>query len=165
MPQRLHGAAHVGAVHPPGQGDVRQPPQVLNVAHLRPKVQHGARQLVGHVEYPYYRDATTAEDRDSRRPDLHRQQPRHQLRGALLVVRAERRRGQRRDVRAVGGPAVVELRGQAGVVQRLPVTAYDVSAGVVVQHLERVHARHAASLGRGLAIPGPPPAAVPLTPR
>ena len=71
-----------------------------------------------------------------------------QLARPLLVVGGQRGCGDHRDVRAVGGAAVVQLGGQPGVVQRLPVTAYDVTAGVVRQQLDRVQAGHAVSLGR-----------------
>ena len=84
-------------------------------------------------------------------PRLHRQQRRDELARPLLVVGAQRRCGDHRDVRAVGGAAVVQLGGEPRVAQGLPVTTYDVTAGVVRQQLDRVQAGHAVSLGRELA--------------
>ena len=117
-------------------------PDVLHVRHLGAQVEHGPDEGVGHVEQSDERDLRAAEQADPTRPRLDREQRAEQRDRVLLVERPERRSGGHGDVGAVGGAAVVELGGQPGVVQRLPVPAYDVGAGVVRQQLERVHPGH-----------------------
>src|SRR4051794_11903057 len=156
VPEDVECVLHVAAREAAGQGHVREPARVVLTLHSTAQVEDGAGQLLGYVEQPHEADLVTTEDGEAGGPDDHRQE-REDTRGCAGfdggVQLREREDG---DVRTVRGGRVVELRGEPGVVQRLPVTPYDVIAGVVGHQLEYMEPRHQGSrAGRcGETVPG-----------
>ena len=147
VPEHRQRGRHVGARDPAAQGDVRQPPGVLRVATSRRRSSTARASASGTSTSRATVTRSRRAARCPRRATSTGSSGASSADGPLLVLRAERGCGHQRQVRAVGGAAVVELGGQAGVAQGLPVTAYGLVAGSVRQQLEGVQARHAASLG------------------